>query len=236
MKNVWEIRGREYNQKIQQEEERVSKSALPAINKDWASRLEARLGGYKRVERKSKARAEEDETAPAQAKGKKGQEKGTGKAPLLMNLTYTQPSAMVWGKSWKFSKDLPLQEENAAPSNWGQCWMFATQQPFTESGKPWPNGPCKIDPMMLHLCDKPVLEFLKKNLCPGFSAMSGMSLGKIPTEQATRRAVLNKTHSSTASLLLWLNHTVITMTCTVQNGVIVGNPPNQAIMTTTLLQ
>ncbi|KAK7895664.1 hypothetical protein WMY93_020989 [Mugilogobius chulae] len=64
MKNVWEIRGREYNQKIQHEEERVSKSALPAINKDWASRLEARLGGYKRVERKSKARAEEDGAAP----------------------------------------------------------------------------------------------------------------------------------------------------------------------------
>ncbi|KAJ0012367.1 hypothetical protein NQD34_016701 [Periophthalmus magnuspinnatus] len=186
MKNVWEIREREASQKMQLEEERLKKSALQSINEDWAGRLAARQGGYKRVERKQKKTAEsagEDSSAtktrrppiprvaalPTQratpqrpvltpAKGKRAEQPGVGKANRLMSLNHTQPSLMVWGKSWKFSKDLSLQEESTDPPNWGQCWMFATQQPFTETGKPWPNGPCKIDPTMLHLWDKPVFR------------------------------------------------------------------------------
>ncbi|KAG7239043.1 hypothetical protein INR49_030243, partial [Caranx melampygus] len=54
MKNVWEIRQREYHQKMQLEHERLEKSALPTINKDWANRSTAKLGNYRRVERKTK--------------------------------------------------------------------------------------------------------------------------------------------------------------------------------------
>ncbi|XP_072310766.1 uncharacterized protein [Eucyclogobius newberryi] len=183
MMSVWEIRTRELCQKTEMEEERMSKSALPGINQDWAARLAARQGGYKRVERKAKVaepagedssmarskrpavprvaapapnrKATPQRPLPAQAKGKKGQEKRVGRVHQLMTLTNTQPSPMVWGKSWKFSKDLPLQEESTDPPSWGQCWIFSTQQPFTEAGGPWPNGPCKINPRMLRLWDKP---------------------------------------------------------------------------------
>lgn len=93
---------------------------------------------------------------PAQAKGKKVQEQRPSKEQLLMNLTRTQPSAMVWGKSWRFNKDLAQREEGT--TDWGQGWMFATQQPYTETGKPWPNGPCQIDPTKLHLFEKPVFR------------------------------------------------------------------------------
>ncbi|XP_034565914.1 uncharacterized protein LOC117831361 [Notolabrus celidotus] len=52
MKNVWEIRERDYEQKMNQEEDRKSKSALTSINKEWSMRLAARQGNYKRPERK----------------------------------------------------------------------------------------------------------------------------------------------------------------------------------------
>ncbi|XP_034457399.1 uncharacterized protein LOC117771303 [Hippoglossus hippoglossus] len=54
MKSVWEIREREQDQRKQQEQERLQKSALSSINEEWAGRFRARQGNYKRVESKTK--------------------------------------------------------------------------------------------------------------------------------------------------------------------------------------
>ncbi|XP_065821968.1 uncharacterized protein [Labrus bergylta] len=191
MRNVWEIREREYDQKMQMEHERIEKSALITINKDWANRLGARLGNYKRPERKPKPvedKVDENnvwKTKKAQApppvprgvgsgplgrpgvqsrglstpsttkKDKKLPEKGLMKLQLLLFINQTQPSSMVWGKSWKYNKALPLPVEGTeARSDWGHCWMFATQQPYTKAGMPWKNGPNMMDPNILHFWEK----------------------------------------------------------------------------------
>ncbi|XP_051269470.1 uncharacterized protein LOC127370968 [Dicentrarchus labrax] len=202
MRNVWEIREREYEQKMQQERERIENSALPSINKDWEGRLQNIHGNYKRVERKTKP-AEDQTDNKNVLKSKKPQvpptpHRGAGSGPLgrrgdqkrgfstptpnykdkkgqnknlnrLMFLTQTQPSAMVWGKSWKYNKSLPPPEDGAAaPSDWGKCWMFATHQPYSEPGKPWLNGPNMLDPQSLHLCKKPecrMVESQELDLC-----------------------------------------------------------------------
>lgn len=189
MKNVWQIREREYGQKLQLEQNRTESSALTSINQDWANRLAARQGGYKRVERKVQPAQNQTDnnnvwkskvppalprgaglaphgrpgkqssgfpTPASKYKDKKGQDKNSKRLHLLMYITQTQPSAMMWGKSWKYNKSLSLPVEGTkAESNWGQCWMFATQQPYSEPGKPWLNGPNLIDPHNLHLCKKP---------------------------------------------------------------------------------
>lgn len=91
-----------------------------------------------------------------QASSKKDvQHNNYNRLQLLAYLAQTQPSAMVWGKSWKYNKSLPSPAEGTARSDWGQCWMFATQQPQSEEGKPWPNGPNMTDPCSLHLWKKP---------------------------------------------------------------------------------
>ncbi|XP_069370121.1 uncharacterized protein [Paralichthys olivaceus] len=188
MKNVWEIRAREQDQKKQREQDRVEKSALSSINKEWAERLRSRQGNYKHVERKPKPVATEIDnenfwkgnqpvppplprgagsgslgrpgaqsrsfsTQTPSHKNKKGQDKSFNRLQLLTFITQTEPSAMVWGRSWKYNKSLPSPAE--AQSDWGQCWMFATQQPHSEAGKPWPNGPNMKDPHGLHLWKKP---------------------------------------------------------------------------------
>ncbi|XP_029025699.1 uncharacterized protein LOC114867291 [Betta splendens] len=183
MKNVWEIRAREYRQKMQLEQERLDKSALPLINQDWANRFTGKLGNHKRVEMKRQPGTFEndnnniwkDKQAPVPAPPPRGAASGllrpggqnrsvATQAPnhkdkkqlekkrlqLLAFIAQSQPSSMVWGKSWKYNKSLPPAEGSAA-SHWGQCWMFATQQPHTEEGKPWPNGPNSLDPHSLHL-------------------------------------------------------------------------------------
>ncbi|XP_047185596.1 uncharacterized protein LOC124849745 [Scophthalmus maximus] len=192
MKDVWEIRLREQEQKKQMEEERIQKSALPSINQDWANRVTARTGNFRRVERKTKpvdTQIDDNNvwkskqpmvtpvfprgagsgslarlgvqsrgfSTPAQNhKNKKGQDKYFNKLQVLMFITQTQPSAMVWGKSWKYNKSLPSPAEGiTTKSDWGQCWMFATQQPNSEAGKPWPNGPNIVDPHRLPLWKKP---------------------------------------------------------------------------------
>ncbi|TKS84095.1 hypothetical protein D9C73_019138 [Collichthys lucidus] len=193
MKNVWEIRERDYAQKLQAEEERIEKSALPSINQDWQNRLSAKLGTYKRVERKTKPaedqkdnnnvwKSKRPQVPPTLPRGtgsgplgrpggqrggfstpavptykdNKGQDKSSNRLQLLMFINQTQPSAIVWGKSWKYNKCLPSPEEGAAAaSDWGRCWMFATQQPYSEPGKPWLNGPNMTDPHNLHLWKKP---------------------------------------------------------------------------------
>ncbi|XP_034752283.1 uncharacterized protein LOC117959325 [Etheostoma cragini] len=193
MKNVWEIRQREYEHKMQQEHERREKSALPSINQDWSNRLAAKQGVLKRVEKKSKPtenppdnnvwKSNLSRAPPSLPRGKgsgpisrpgcqsrgfstpahnnndkKGQENHFKRLQSLMFISQTQPSAMVWGKSWKYKKCLPLSAEgNVARSNWGQCWMFATQQPQTEPGTPWLNGPNTnlTEADSLHLWKKP---------------------------------------------------------------------------------
>lgn len=87
------------------------------------------------------------------------QDKKTNKLYSLMFITQTQPSAMVWGKSWKYSNALPILEKDMVTSSfWGHSWMFATQQPYTEAGQPWPNGPNKLNPPSLRLWKKPAYK------------------------------------------------------------------------------
>lgn len=154
--------------------------------------MAARLGNYKRVERKTKPaenqtdnnniwKSKQPQVPPTLPRGtgsgplgrpggqrrgfsaptpnykdKKGQDKNLNRLQLLMFITQTQPSAMVWGKSWKYNKSLPPPAEGAAArSDWGKCWIFATQQPYSEPGKPWLNGPNMMDPRSLHLWKKP---------------------------------------------------------------------------------
>ncbi|XP_070706549.1 uncharacterized protein [Pempheris klunzingeri] len=193
MRNVWEIRERDYEQKMQQEQERIEKSALPTINQDWANRMAARTGGYTKVQKKAKPvenqtdntkvwKSKQPQVPPTppprvassaqlgrpggqgrgfatpvtKNKDKKGQDNNFKRLQLLMFVTQTQPSAMVWGKSWKYNKSLPSPAEGTeAITNWGQCWMIANQQPHTEADKPWSSGPNMIDPHSLHLWKKP---------------------------------------------------------------------------------
>ncbi|XP_027881450.1 uncharacterized protein LOC114149628 [Xiphophorus couchianus] len=188
MRNVWEIRMREFGQRMLLEQERLERSALPAINKQWADRMTAKTGKYKRVERKvtpSDIQPDDNiwkskqplvpqgvplgrgpgsggkpgipaKSFSAQApnlKNKKVQDKSFNKLQLLMSITKTQPSSLVWGKAWKFNKSLPSPAEGASP-DWGQCWMFAPYQPRAEERKPWPNEPNLVDPQRYHLWRK----------------------------------------------------------------------------------
>ncbi|XP_047425888.1 uncharacterized protein LOC124996681 [Mugil cephalus] len=185
MKNVWEIRVREYGQKSHLELQRVESSALPRINQDWANRINTGQGRYKRVASKPKpVETQTDNNAwkrkqsqiprnlpssaglgaqsrpGSQSKGfstpvskykdRKGQDKTFNRLQLLMMITKTQPSAMVWGKSWKYNKSLPSPAEGS--TDWGQCWMFASQQPCSDTGNP--NGPNLTNPHSLHLWRK----------------------------------------------------------------------------------
>lgn len=164
MKDVWEIRAREYDQKKQIEQERKEKSALETINKDWQKRMTSKDKYPKRLSKKPKP-VDEDayfggskETStrhtpqaprPRMAAASKGgtmsmaNQKQNNRLRRLMNLAAGQPSSMVWGKAWKFSKPTPTSQEGTAPpSNWGESWKFMTLQPHIE-GTPWPqmNGP-----------------------------------------------------------------------------------------------
>jgi len=77
---------------------------------------------------------------------KKLPNKSLVKLQLLASIDKTQPSTMVWSKSWKYSKPLPKPEEGEeVASTWGQCWRLAVQQPYSEAVKPWPNGPNLVD-------------------------------------------------------------------------------------------
>ncbi|XP_038132663.1 uncharacterized protein LOC119777736 [Cyprinodon tularosa] len=181
MKNVWEIRMREIGERMRLEQERLEKSALPIINKDWANRMTAKMGKYKRVERKAKPsdsqtdeniwkskqplvpqavpfgrgsgplsrpgfQAKSFSSQTPHLKDKKGQNKSFSKLQLLLSITQTQSSTLVWGKAWKFNKSLPSPAEGqSVRSDWGQCWMFASYQPCSEEGKPWPNEHNLVD-------------------------------------------------------------------------------------------
>lgn len=92
-------------------------------------------------------------TAVPNLKDKRGQDKKINGMQLLMFITQTQPSTLVWGKSWKYNKSLRSPTESAI--DWGQCWMFATQQPCSETGKPWSNEPNVINPQNLNVWIKP---------------------------------------------------------------------------------
>ena len=65
------------------------------------------------------------------------------KIQRLISLASSQPSGMIWSKSWKFSNSLPkLEEGSTPPPDWGKSWQFMTLQPHID-GKPWTeeNGP-----------------------------------------------------------------------------------------------
>ncbi|XP_007250310.3 uncharacterized protein LOC103034687 [Astyanax mexicanus] len=155
MKNVWEIRLREYGQRIKLEQDRIEKSALLRINEDWAKRMSGHVKP-RRVERKAKP----PEELPAQTFKPKqvplGRPSGfvssrpqkqvdvkkdtkptkQSKLNLLLSLNEKQPGMMVWTKAWKFSQALPQPEQMPAASDWGTAWKFLNIQPKNE-GKSW---------------------------------------------------------------------------------------------------
>ncbi|XP_062340433.1 uncharacterized protein LOC134038839 [Osmerus eperlanus] len=160
MKNVWEIRLREQTQKIQLEQERLEKSALETINKDWQKRMTSNQKYPKRLESKPKP-VETLEPVQPYKNRHMGADTGRGtrylgsqnqraspatvnksllksdKIQRLIALASSQPSAMIWSKSWKFSKSLPQPEEGSTPPpDWGKSWQFMTLQPHID-GKPW---------------------------------------------------------------------------------------------------
>jgi len=92
-------------------------------------------------------------SSPSMSKDKKRlPNKNVIKLQLLTSIDKTQPSTMVWSKSWKYSKPLPKPEEGEeVTSTWGECWRLAVQQPYSEEVKPWPNGPNLVDPHDLSL-------------------------------------------------------------------------------------
>lgn len=92
-------------------------------------------------------------------KHKKGKEKK--RLQLLMFISETQLSPIVWGKSWQYNKSLPPAEGTPVRSRWGQSWMFATQQLCNGKGMSYPNGPNMRDPQSLHLWKKPDCRVIK---------------------------------------------------------------------------
>ncbi|RXN04914.1 hypothetical protein ROHU_033657 [Labeo rohita] len=153
MKDVWEIRLREYRQKRQLEEERIQKSALERINQDWQARMSSKIKTPKRLERKAKLPEESSLDAHKDKKAHLGRPQGfqnsqiqrkldwtkttkANKLALLRHLNESCPRLMVWAKSWKFSQPFPQPEESPCAFDWGQSWKFLNVQPST-NGKPW---------------------------------------------------------------------------------------------------
>ncbi|XP_017566223.1 uncharacterized protein LOC108435132 [Pygocentrus nattereri] len=153
MKNVWEIRLREYGQKMNSEKDRLERSALERINEDWAKRMSGKVKP-RRVERKDKPLEElpsqtykAKQVALGRPNGfvsnrplkpvdvKKNMTKRNN-LTLLLKLNEKQPSLMVWTKSWKFSQPMPQPEEMPPASGWGQSWKSLNIQPNLE-GKSW---------------------------------------------------------------------------------------------------
>ncbi|XP_067289894.1 uncharacterized protein [Pseudorasbora parva] len=151
MKDVWEIRLREYRQKRQLEKERIGKSALERINQDWQTRMSSKIKTPKRLERKAKLPEESTLDALKAKKTHLGRPQGfqssriqrqvdmtkttkANKLSLLSRLNESCPGLMVWSKSWKFSQ--PLSQEIPCALDWGQSWKFLNVQPHTD-GKPW---------------------------------------------------------------------------------------------------
>ncbi|XP_052423649.1 uncharacterized protein LOC127966584 [Carassius gibelio] len=153
MKDVWEIRLREYRQKRQMEEERIRKSALERINQDWKGRMSFKIKSPKRLERKAKLPEQSTLDAHKAKKTNLGRPQGfqssriqrqvdsrkttkANKLTLLRQLNESCPGLMVWAESWKFSQPLPQPEESPCAFDWGQSWKFLNFQPSTD-GKPW---------------------------------------------------------------------------------------------------
>lgn len=127
--------------------ERKTKPAETQADNIWRSRHN-QVAGSAQLGRAEALHRGSSNPAP-NYKDRRGQEKN--RLLLLTFITKTQPSAMVWGKSWKCNKSLPPAEGPTAGADWGQCWMFATQQPYSDKKKPRPNGPNMVDPHSLHL-------------------------------------------------------------------------------------
>jgi len=221
VKNLWENRLKEKEDKMKVEEKRVQKSALQSINADWQERLDVRMGvkyapSKKKLQRSATIDVSQtDNSNPFANKkplqpppGFKSSSGGGGKASLgstgsssggsgrpslgstgrssslssqsmskdkkklpnknliklqlLASIDQTQPSTMVWSKSWKYSKPLPKPEEGEeVASDWGQCWRLAVQQPHSEAVKPWPNGPNLVDPQGLSLWENHIHRMIE---------------------------------------------------------------------------
>ncbi|KAI4891249.1 hypothetical protein NFI96_014921, partial [Prochilodus magdalenae] len=181
MRNVWEIRLREYGQKRKSEQDRQEKSALQRINEDWSKRMSGKVKP-KRVERKVKP---PEETASQTYKAKQtalGRPSGfvssrpqkpanvkkditkRNKLALLLSLNEKQPGLMIWTKSWKFSQPLPQPEDIPPVSDWGQSWKLLNFQPNHE-GKSWTEHEHDIDNHITYNGVLFPLEKIDKALC-----------------------------------------------------------------------
>ncbi|TRY81616.1 hypothetical protein DNTS_016385 [Danionella cerebrum] len=151
MKDVWEIRSREFQQRRLMEADRVRKSALQRINQEWLARMTNKIQMPKRLQRKAKlpeepavdahkpkkthlARPQGFQSSRVQKPVDQAKSTKTNKLAMLRHLNESCPGLMIWSKSWKFSQPLPKQEES--PVDWGHSWKFLNLQPKNE-GKPW---------------------------------------------------------------------------------------------------
>ncbi|XP_072228653.1 uncharacterized protein [Leuresthes tenuis] len=152
MMNVWEIRLREHGQKIQLEQQRVEKSALPIINQDWANRLASKQGGYKRVERKPKPQ----ETLPDNNVWKSKQPtapraplRGVGSGapgrPGIQSKSFSTPTTnfkkgqnkTVQDKSFNRQQLFMYLTKTQPPTMvWGKAWKYNKSLPPPAEGSP----------------------------------------------------------------------------------------------------
>ncbi|XP_028834632.1 uncharacterized protein LOC114789626 [Denticeps clupeoides] len=158
MRNVWEIRAREYGQKLQKEDDRLQNSALQKINNEWQDRIGSKYKTIRKSERRSKAPETTDIFGKQQMSVPKSKvfniDKGRSflnsqqqkekdmmtmrnKHSLLSRLGDTQPSMTMWKNSWKISnlssEDIKVHKDI---SDWGQDWKLFHFQPFLEE-KSW---------------------------------------------------------------------------------------------------
>ncbi|CAN9504735.1 unnamed protein product [Ophioblennius macclurei] len=152
MKNVWEIRVREYDQKLHQEKDRMEKSALASINMDWAGRLAARNGGYKRADPKPRQRIEIKTDDIWKGKEPLAVPRPAGPGPLgrpaPQNRSYSAASPAskekkVQDKSvTKLQLILSIGQNQPSVMVWGKSWKYNKGVPPPAEGYPAGWGQC----------------------------------------------------------------------------------------------
>lgn len=151
MKNVWEIREREYSQKLDKEQERLEKSALETINAEWKGRWSAKLGTGRRLEKKSKPAMHQTEeniwkSKPTQAPSNlfgAGQPGRPGAQRGGVSLSSSAPNYAA-KKGSNTLKRLQLLDflTKTKPSSvmWDKAWKQNKPLPSPEEGAPSASG------------------------------------------------------------------------------------------------
>ncbi|CAG5867126.1 unnamed protein product [Menidia menidia] len=149
MRNVWEIRARDYDQRRQLELQRVEKSALPVINQDWANRLSARDGGYKRQERKPKPPEAQPDANVWKSKpsaprvATRGVGSGAPGKPGVQSRGFSAPTTTYKKGQEKTVQDrslnkmqllMFLNQTKPSPANWGKAWKYNKSLPAPTEG------------------------------------------------------------------------------------------------------